>query len=160
MYTCGRDRRFRPVIVLNGAKLMERNLQPPQMLRLAYYVLEYISNRLFVPGKVETWVIIMDLANVPLNQMPISTLKLMMKSLKRHYCCTLYRMFVVNASSVVTGIWRMVQYFLEDVTRKKIRICAEDFRAQVLEVVPREQLERRFGGEREDLVSGFQPQGD
>ena len=148
------------MIVLNGAKLMERNLQPPQMLRLAYYVLEYISNRLFVPGKVETWVIIMDLANVPLNQMPISTLKLMMKSLKRHYCCTLYRMFVVNASSVVTGIWRMVQYFLEDVTRKKIRICAEDFRAQVLEVVPREQLERRFGGEREDLVSGFQPQGD
>ena len=136
---------------------MARNLQPQQLLRLAYYVLEYTARTRFVPGKVETWVIIMDLAGVPLNQMPISTMKLMMKSLKRHYCCTLFRMFVVNAASVVSGIWRIVQYFLEDVTRKKIRILSDDFQAQILETIAADQLERRFGGTCDDLTANFEP---
>jgi hypothetical protein len=157
IYTFGHDRRLRPVLILNGAKIIERDLQPAELLKLCYYVLEDIKRTLMCPGKVETWVIIIDLANVPLNQLPMSSFKNVMKGLTRHYCCTLHRLYVVNASSLITGIWRFVQYFLEDVTRKKIVICAENFRTLIRETVAEDQLERRFGGLCEDVVSGFRP---
>ena len=77
-----------------------------------------------------------------------------MKGLTKHYCCTLHRLYVVNASSLITGIWRVAQYFLEDVTRKKIVICGENFRTLIRETVAEDQLERRFGGLCEDVISG------
>ena len=148
------------MVVICGEKITRRNMQPAELLRLSYYVLEYIKATKFIPGKIETWVIILDLANVPLDQMPISALKSMMKALKLHYCCTLYRMFVVNSSSLISGIWRILQFFLESVTKKKISICSDDFRPLLLEVVSADQLEMRFGGRCADVTSGFEPTGD
>ena len=160
LYTLGRDRSHRPVVIINGEKIAKRNVQPEELLRLSYFVLEYVRTRLLVPGKVETWLILLDLANVSLTQMPTSALESVMSALRHHYFCNLRRVFVLNASYFVSSVWWVVQYFLEEVTRRKIVFCGRDVGRELREVIPEWTLERRFGGKVDDLVSGFEPRGD
>ena len=156
-YVHGRDRQFRPVIVLDVRKLMQLRLTPEQTLRMNFYLLEHIRDNLLVLGKVETWDILMDLDSVPLKEIPMKALKTMMKSLTISYACCLYRTYVLNPSPVVGTIWNIVKLFLHSETRQKVRFINGPDKSEMLELIDPSQLEVKYGGQQPNAEPPFFP---
>ena len=109
------------------------------------------------PGKVETWDIIMDLADVPLKEIPMKPLKTMMKSLSVFYCCCLYKTYILNPAPIINTLWKMVQFFLDSQTRQKIRFVMGADKSELLQLIDPSQLEVKYGGTYPNLEAPYFP---
>ena len=59
----------------------------------------------------------------------------------------------MNAPYAFQGIWKLVQGWLDESTRKKIKLLGADFKTQLLEDISEEQLPDFLGGlNKEELV--------
>ena len=72
---------------------------------------------MFLPGQVENWVIIYDLAELGITEIPVSVGKEMIQMMSRNYGGRLYRLWVVNAPFTVALSWKVVSTFLDKVTQ-------------------------------------------
>lgn len=61
-YPCGRDKNFRPILVFNAKKIDLKDFE--NSLKATIFVHEQIINKMFLPGQVESWNIIYDLAGM------------------------------------------------------------------------------------------------
>jgi len=61
-YPCGRDKNFRPILVFNAKKIDMKDFE--KSLKATVFVHEQIINHMFLPGQVESWDIIYDLAGM------------------------------------------------------------------------------------------------
>lgn len=61
-YPCGRDKNFRPILVFNAKKIDMKDFEAS--LKATIFVHEQIIQNMFLPGQVESWVIIYDLAGM------------------------------------------------------------------------------------------------
>lgn len=61
-YPCGRDKNFRPILVYNCKKIDLKDFETS--LKATIFVHEQIINNMFIPGQVESWDIIYDLAGM------------------------------------------------------------------------------------------------
>lgn len=61
-YPCGRDKNFRPILVFNAKKIDLKDFE--NSLKATIFVHEQIINNMFLPGQVESWNIIYDLAGM------------------------------------------------------------------------------------------------
>lgn len=156
-YVHGRDRQFRPILILDVRKLLQLRLTPEQTLRLNYFLLEWVVENMLRPGKVETWDILMDLADVPLKEIPMKPLKTMMKSLTIFYCCCLYRTYVLNPAPIIGTIWKLVQLFLDSQTRQKIRFVMGADKSVLQELIDPSQIEVKYGGSYPNLEPPYFP---
>jgi hypothetical protein len=52
---------------------------PTNGIMATTFMLEYIKNNLFLPGQVENWVILIDLDNLGLMNVPYKSLKLFLE---------------------------------------------------------------------------------
>jgi len=156
-YVHGRDRQFRPIVILDVRKLMQMGLTPEQTLRLNYFLLEWVVEHLLRPGKVETWDIIMDLSDVPLKEIPMKPLKTMMKSLTVFYCCCLFKTYILNPAPVINTLWKIVQFFLDSQTRQKIRFVMGADKSELQELIDPSQLEVKYGGSHPNLEAPYFP---
>ena len=76
-YTYGISIKYNPVIVINLKKMndyyrMKKEEEP--ILIAAYNMLYMIQNNILVPGKVESWVVIMDASNLSLFKLPFTVI--------------------------------------------------------------------------------------
>lgn len=68
VYVCGRARPgFQPVIIFNIAKLNSFASDIETQGQCIIFLCEWAVNNLMVPGHVETWIIVMDFADVSLS---------------------------------------------------------------------------------------------
>lgn len=61
MYIMGRDHKFRPIIGMNMYLLDPKTLGNDAIFKGMDYVSNIVMQKMFIPGQVENWVIIMDL---------------------------------------------------------------------------------------------------
>lgn len=61
-YASGRDRNFRPVLVFNAKKIDMKDFE--KSFKATVLIHEEIIKNMFLPGQVESWVIIYDLAGM------------------------------------------------------------------------------------------------
>jgi hypothetical protein len=61
VYLHGRDKYFRPIIIINITALLATKCAMPQFIDLICFYLTFMLNEMIIPGKVENWVIITDL---------------------------------------------------------------------------------------------------
>ena len=65
IYGAGRDKKFRPVIVLNCKKILNHGpLKADEMIAACTYFMDQVTTTHMVAGKVENWVTIFDLEDV------------------------------------------------------------------------------------------------
>lgn len=90
MYVSGRDKNFRPLIVFRPRILTNMNVsigsqvtkffgeQPrPELsdgLTACTFIMEYVRKNFHLPGQIENWVILMDMDNLSLTNIPYSVL--------------------------------------------------------------------------------------
>lgn len=122
------------------------------------FTLEYALRFAMAPGRVENWVVVIDVHNVasvvsPLNIGSIaSTASAIGVALEKVYCARMVWINIVNmpGSSMLT---RVINSFIPAEKRDKVRFPA-DAAAALAEHFEANQLERRYGGTAPDLAPG------
>jgi hypothetical protein len=75
-YIAGRDKFFRPTVVIDGGILAKINKDDPTALEgdlfkeIWFFLYSYMRNVMFIPGQVDTWLLIVDLNNLSLGKLP------------------------------------------------------------------------------------------
>jgi len=131
----------RPIIYMRpGHENTERS---PRQVRHLVWWLERARD-LMPPGQ-ESVVIVVDYKTTTLRTNPsISVALKVLNILQQHYVETLGRALVVNLPYLLNFFYKGISPFLDPVTRDKMR-----FNPDLLELVPKEQLDADFGGDYE-----------
>lgn len=159
-YIHGRDNRFRPIIVLNP-EIFVNNLNKygiDEWLLTLIYLLEYTKQQCLLPGQIENWTIICDVGKSSILSLP-KELKLLLAILQNNYRCRLYSMYILNVSLFIKVLWKTISIGLDQSTQRKIKLLQGDgdIEREVFKNINKAQIERRFGGLADDIVTKFFP---
>ncbi len=149
-----------PKLALNNVRICITLVIQPDLTDVAedvcVFVIEHIVHFMFVPGKIENWVLIIDLEGIGLRNAP-SQLKKTIDSFQNNYRARLAKMFVLNASFLIRTIWVIVEGFMDSVTRSKISMSTSNTHDELKELVLPEQLPEKYGGKSHIPESGWPP---
>ncbi|KAI8981309.1 CRAL/TRIO domain-containing protein [Trametes punicea] len=142
----GFDNDGRPIIYMRPGR--ENTETSPRQLRHLVWCLERAKD--FMPPGQESLVILVDYKSTTLRtNPPISVARKVLNILQNHYVETLGRALVVNLPFLLNFFYKGIAPFLDPVTRDKMR-----FNPDLLELIPKEQLDAEFGG---DFEYEFEP---
>jgi hypothetical protein len=71
LYVCKRDIQYRPVMVLNVNKMNQDGSDISVISEATAFFCDFVVKKLLVPGKVENWIMIIDLNGVNITTLPI-----------------------------------------------------------------------------------------
>lgn len=158
IYCFGRDKRFRPILVLSPKVYIanEKKYSFEQWLESIIYFMEYLIQNLLIPGQLENWIIITDLKDVSLLGMP-SDMSKFLKVMQSNYRARLYINYLLGMNFVLRGIWALIRNLLDPETNKKIQILSSSEFNIILKQANPSQVEKKFGGNCENIVNNFFP---
>jgi hypothetical protein len=78
--------------------------------------------------------------------------------LQNCYRARLYRGYTVNAPWTFSMVWKACKAFVEETTALKINISTKAGDANMWNHIDKSQIEKRYGGEAEDLTEFWPPQ--
>jgi len=110
-----------------------------------------------VPGKVENWTAIFDLANVGITEMPTKHIQNLVRSMSKNYRGRLFRFFATDVNWVVKGLWKFAHRFVDEFTKQKLLIFGNDYRPKLHELVDVNNLEEKYGGKLPNKTENFWP---
>jgi hypothetical protein len=67
------------------------------MVHLSTYMIQFMITRTLIPGRVENWIIIMDMKDVGLTEIPKKLLKALAAPLQQFFKGRLFKLHIVNA---------------------------------------------------------------
>jgi len=158
VYFGGRDKCMRPMICLISSRIPTTwytKEECGRLKRLLLFHMEYVQRYMFVPGRIENLNVMLDFDNVSVTNVPLMQLKEIVKLFSAHYVGRVYKIFAYRIPRFFGFIYEMAKGLLSDRQRAKItftRDCAE-----VAELFLPSQLEKRYGGTRDDLEGSFYP---
>lgn len=157
VYTHGRDNRFRPNVILKIKEFKDNYVKYSfeDWTNSIIFCLENLIKNLLIKGQVENWNIIVDCSDASLLSLP-PELKKLLQILSENYKCRLYRMYILNLSFILKGIWLIIKNVLDPITQKKI-VLTESGSPELFEVIHRSQLEIKFGGTAQNVTDHFFP---
>ena len=60
----------RPLLVINANEILKLKMEPADLTDLVVYLVEWGIENLLVPGRVENWVILIDMKDVSTTKIP------------------------------------------------------------------------------------------
>lgn len=153
IYWHGRDKMCRPCLVIRIERLGELKGDKERAVRLVLFVLEYGIRNAMVPGRVENWVVIIDLENatsaISFTQIPslASTAAGLANILESVYCGRMRFVNIVNMPAMMASI---VTRLIPAEKQKKVCIV-KNIVAELAQGFEPNQLEQRYGGISPDL---------
>lgn len=155
VYWHGRDRNCRPCLVIRMERLGTIASDKDRVMRLMLFVLEYALRYALVPGRVENWVVIFDLANVlsvvPLLQMGsyAAAAVSISSALEKVYSCRMAWLKLVNLPGNAV-LRRVLNSTIRSEVKDKVSF-PKDTATELARHFEPGQLERRYGGAAPDL---------
>jgi len=159
IYWHGRDRHCRPCLCIRLERCASLMSDAERAQQLVTFVLEYAVRHVLVPGRVENWVVVLDLENaLSLVSWPfqipglISTAIGLANVLENMYCGRMAWIKIVNmpggfmVNSLVNGAIPQ--------EKKDCVSCPDDVAADLAEHFEPHQLEMRYGGSAPDVEPG------
>mmetsp|Transcript_21866 Transcript_21866/g.39172 ORF Transcript_21866/g.39172 Transcript_21866/m.39172 type:complete len:350 (-) Transcript_21866:301-1350(-) len=134
----------------------EQGFTPADIVRHYNFITEYIWEVLD-PQEEAKMVSIWDVTGVKMSDLsggPYAsrTRKLMIKTMQtmqQHYPERSGKLFIVNAPSWFTNLWRMISPHVDEATKKKISILGKNYHAELFEYIDPANVPKEFGGEDE-----------
>ena len=157
LYVAKRDRHFRPIIVINVERLLALGDKIPteDIVDVADYFLDFVIKHLMHAGSVENFVMIVDLKDVDLTDLPLSKVKGIISSGQRNFRGRLFRQFTLNSGWVIRQAWKIVSSFVDGFTAQKMSVVKEKETLKNLEEhIDPECLEEKFGGKLPNISQG------
>ena len=158
-YFGGRAKKgHQPVIVLNIKKFISQNKTVAELEDIACFYFKWIVDNMMVPGHIEGWLVIIDLKDVGITQLPIKQLKGFIKSLQGNFRGRMFRTIAVNSHWLLRGVWNAAWSWLDSFVQQKIIICGYyDCTSNLLNYLDEQTLEKKYGGQKPDLVGPYFP---
>lgn len=128
-----------------------------QLVAVCDFFLHYVITKGMVPGKVENWTAIFDLANVGATEMPTKHIQNLVKSMSKNYRGRLFRFFATDVNWLVRGLWKMAHRFVDEFTKQKLLIFGNDYKPKLHELVDVNSLEEKYGGNLSNKIDNFWP---
>ena len=118
LYIHGRDRCFRPIMILRASVLSETLLNEPaewkeDILRIWLYVSLYTIDNLLVPGRWENWISVNDLGDVATTKIPVKFWIEMANFLQVHLKWRAHMCFGLSVNFAVRMIWKIISPFVD-----------------------------------------------
>lgn len=148
---------YNPIIVVNVRKIIDSKMDLEGLLRVNYFVLNWVIENMLVPGKVESWYIVQDLKDVGLSSIPGNMMKTMSERLSVYFSLMLSKCFTINVPLAIKAFWSMTKIFIDKDTRKKIFIQRKGWEKLLSKFITPENLERKYGGVQPDKETEFYP---
>lgn len=120
-------------------------------------MLQFITNKCCIPGKVENWLIIMDLDGVGFSEIPVTAMRKILGRVQNHFRGRANRCYILNAGWVIQTSWYMFSGMLEPTSAAKLQLLGTDYKEVLVELIGKEKLEERFGGTQPNKTSQFFP---
>ena len=132
---------------------MKLKVTEDELLETMTYFFEYVMRNYLIPGQVENWVAIIDVAETGLLSL-IGTLKKSFTFLSDTYRSRMFVCYVCRIPGSLSILWGIVKRFLEEETVKKINFFDEQTIPPLLDFCNPEQLEVKFGGTLPNIGDG------
>jgi hypothetical protein len=139
MYWHGNDREYRPVLMVDCKRLnilrQSTNYAEKFMEESVTSCMNYFTDHLVRPGMVEQVLVIVDLAQCSIWDVPFDFIQKTARLLTSNYRARLNKLFVINAPYVFYGFWNVTKFVLPESTLAKFSIHREDYMPSILEYV-------------------------
>jgi hypothetical protein len=89
--------------------------------------LTFVVEKLMLPARSESWVMIIDLSNVNLTSLPVGALKTIVNSAMERFTGHLGKIVVVNTTWAVRTVFNIVISLCDDFVKAKIKMGEKDF---------------------------------
>jgi hypothetical protein len=155
-YMHGRDSHFRPISIFRPRVYLnlKNNYTNEEWLQATVYFTEYIINNMLIPGQIEGWLLIVEMKDVSLLQIPRDLINIF-KILQTNYKCRLNKIYLLNMSSVVTFCAGLIKSWVGVNTFKKMQFVKDI--NEIFETINPEQVENKFNGRAENRDIDFFP---
>jgi hypothetical protein len=112
---------------------------------------------MLLPGQVENWVVLTDLAKNGLGNLSLSSLKQVLHILQANYRCRLGVNYIINPPKSIWMLWSCIKPFLDSMTIDKIKITNASYSSEMMTMFNPYQVEERYGGKAPNLTYFWPP---
>ena len=126
MFLCGKDKKFRPVIICQAKKcsiLLSEKFQIEEIQEAIIYFLNYVIQYHLIPGQIENWIIISDLNNVGITE--LGDFKKILDIMSK-YRGRVFRNFVIRMGGLLKFSLKGVLNLVGSTSIKKIKVLDKD----------------------------------
>ena len=156
MYWHGRDRACRPVLVWRMEKAYTLGLDSDRATRMILFILEYAVRYLMVPGRVENWVLLVDLTGCGMSMAASSTFRSITRNVTRLleevYCGRNYTTKIFHMPSLLRAI---VNSLIPEDKKSKVEFVSDaDIKTSMRKLCEPHQIEEQYGGTAPNVKTG------
>jgi len=161
-YVHGRDKMLRPCLVItpinliNNAPNFDGSKHAHEMKMALTVIVEYVR-KLFLPGQIENLIMVMNPADLGVTQVDQKTMREVFGFIALMFKGQTRRTFVMNAGMAFSMLWKVCKPFLNPAFRLKCEINEGNTSEELLKMFHPSQVEKKFGGEAEDVTENFWP---
>ena len=117
LYVSGRDYKYRPILILNVRRLIESNFETEIIASATAFFCDFVVKKLLIPGRIENWIMIIDLNDVGMTSLPVKKVKSIVGLTQQHFGGRLYRQFCINMSFMMRKSISVFLNFVDDITQ-------------------------------------------
>lgn len=156
MHVCGRDRLFRPVVVVKFKVLIDIQPlpHPKEVIAAAALNLFFIYKYMLKEGQIENLIQIMDGRGVGVSSIPLSMMKHGLGFLTNMNKGRARTIFCLNCPSAVSILWNIIRHLLDENTQKKVQFSNSNTCSELFRLVQPDMIEKRYGGNAPDREPG------
>ena len=159
IYVIGRAKPGHQVCVVFNIKRFFTLIEDvDEMLNHIFFFNEWVINNLLVPGHVESWMTIIDFADVSLSDFPVKRLQELTNMMQRNFRGRMVKSFFINTHWLLQGLWKMLFTWLDEFVQQKITFVNDGETKDVLvKYMDEDIIEQKYGGKRPDITDDFFP---
>ena len=146
-----------PVIIINVRRMLDTKIELDRLVLMGDFFLNYILTNACIPGKIEGWTCIFDLKDVGATEIPRDRIQGLVKTMNKNYRGRLFRFYATDVTFVVRQVWKLAHHLVDEFTNKKLQIFGDDYHQSMQELISKDCLEARYGGNLPDKTDNFFP---
>lgn len=156
IYQLGRDNQYRPNVVINLKKAENLIQNKEDFLNAAMYLLVLVREIMLLPYHVERWNLVVECSSVSFAHGLLNLLDDLTDLIRTNFPQTLERVYMIN-SRVTEGLGHKFNPFVAGYDKRRQIFITNKHDVTIRKYITPDQLERKFGGEIEDLVEDCYP---
>ena len=155
IYIYGRDHQFRPIIICQPYifQKYEKYFNSDDIVNASLFLCQFAVNKMFIPGQIENWVMIINFKGTSFLSLP-DPIKKLIQSLSDNFLARLYKCYIIGMSFIIRAVYKLICNFLEEITKQKVVVLEKSNYNKLFDGIREDNLENKFGGLINDLVYG------
>ncbi|EGR32613.1 hypothetical protein IMG5_076430 [Ichthyophthirius multifiliis] len=146
IYVHGRDKQYRPVIILDCTKIDLKKQGQDTIIRALCVFLNMVRKYMFVGYYIENWILIIDTGGMGIFDLPLKALNMMIEAMSCNYCACMEKLFILNPSFGLKTSWSVISKMMDQESVDKIQMLKQENITKLQEYIDPCYLEQKFRG--------------